>query len=87
VNKKRATAPTNNFYPPEREKKKKEKKKKKGYTLQTAREVAAVKVFWQNTTRSATRCGDSVNRLSAALGKVKQVCLCTHLHDNCDKNP
>jgi len=58
VNKKRATAPTNNFYPPEREKKKKEKKKKKGYTLQTAREVTAVKVFWQNTTRSATRCGD-----------------------------
>jgi hypothetical protein len=51
----RATAPANNFYPQKRERKKEEKK---GYTLQTAREAAAVKVFCQNTTRSETRCGD-----------------------------
>lgn len=48
--------PANNFYPQKRERKRKEEKK--GYTLQTAREAAAVKVFCQNTTRSVTRCGD-----------------------------
>jgi len=46
---KRGTTPANNFYPQKRERKRKEEKK--GYTLQTAREAAAVKVFCQNTTR------------------------------------
>jgi hypothetical protein len=44
--------------PTRKRKKEKRKEEKKGYTLQTAIEVAAVKVFWQNTTRSETRCGD-----------------------------
>jgi hypothetical protein len=52
----RAAAPANNFYP--QKEKEKRKEEKKGYTLQTARRAAAVKVFCQNTTRSVARCGD-----------------------------
>jgi len=37
------------IFTPRKEKEKEEEKK--GYTLQTAREAAAVKVFCQNTTR------------------------------------
>ena len=52
----RAAAPANNFSP--QKEKEKRKEEKKGYTLQTARRAAAVKVFRQNTTRSVARCGD-----------------------------
>jgi len=53
---KRGTTPANNFYPQKRERKKK-RRKKRIYSSK-AREAPAVKVFWQNTTRSETRCGD-----------------------------
>jgi len=55
---KRELLPPQIIFTHQKEKKEKRKEEKKGYTLQTAREVAAVKVFWQNTTRSKTRCGD-----------------------------
>jgi hypothetical protein len=55
---KRELLPPQIIFTHQKEKKRKRKEEKKGYTLQTAREVAAVKVFWQNTTRSETRCGD-----------------------------
>ncbi len=82
-------SPSANLFPREKTLKGKRKCKHPLTAIKSEekRSVEAVKVFCQNTTRSETRCGDSVNRLSAALGRVKQVCHCTHLHDNCGKNP
>jgi len=60
VNKRELLPPTNNFYPQKREekKKRKEREKKEKYSFHIRRTDWDVKVFWQNTTRSATRCGD-----------------------------
>jgi len=57
VKTKAATAPVNNFYPQKRERKKEEEKKEK-YSHLIRRTDWDVKVFCQNTIRSATRCGD-----------------------------
>jgi len=50
--------PLTDFYPQKRERKKEEVEKKEKYSFQIRRTDWAVKVFCQNTTRSATRCGD-----------------------------
>jgi hypothetical protein len=58
---KRELLPPQIIFTPRKEKEKKKKKKrekKEKYSFHIRRTDWAVKVFWQNTTRSATRCGD-----------------------------